>query len=368
MFETNPRGLLLAAACASALLAPTGASAATGGVSLTGAEPKVSQVSCAAAQTCARGEVLRVTGSQLRETELVAFLGKAGTTRDDRRARPVSATDGELTVQVPSQAVSGPVQLTTADGEKVAAASRLVISGAAPAAANLGAGAAFLDGAPATLAYELTAAPASGAAVQLRRAGAGGEPLAQWPITAQSATQTWNGTLAGNSAAPGAYEFAIVGADVAKTSVNGKSGAAFTLHDFVFPIRAKHDLGQTPVNDFGGARGHKGQDMFAACGAPLVAARGGTVTQSTFQARAGNYVVITTTTGESHVYMHLRSSSPLRTGTKVATGEPVGQVGDTGVASGCHLHFELWTAPGWMVGGGKAIDPLPTLRLWDAAT
>lgn len=283
MPETNPRGLLLTAACAAALLAPAGATAATGGVPLRGEEPQVSQAGCAATQKCARGEVLRVTGSQLHSTKLVSFLGKSNTKRDDRRVRPVSTSPSELTVRVPRQAVSGPVQLTTAEGEKVSASARVVISGTAPA------------------------------------------------------------------------------------TTNGKSGTAFALHDFVFPIRAKHDLGQGPVNNFGGGRGHKGQDMFAACGAPVVAARGGTVSQSTFQARAGNYVVITTSTGQSDVYMHLQSRSTMRRGEKIATGSPIGQVGDTGVASGCHLHFELWTAPGWMV-GGKAINPLPTLRLWDAAT
>jgi murein DD-endopeptidase MepM/ murein hydrolase activator NlpD len=40
-------------------------------------------------------------------------------------------------------------------------------------------------------------------------------------------------------------------------------------------------------------------------------------------------------------------------------------VGETGRASGCHLHFELWTAPGWYK-GGRAVDPLPTLRRWDS--
>lgn len=133
----------------------------------------------------------------------------------------------------------------------------------------------------------------------------------------------------------------------------------------LFPIRARHDLGQTPTNNFGGARGHKGQDMFAACGSPIVAARGGTVTKRAFQARAGNYVVITTDTGESHVYMHMAAPSPLTQGDDVVTGEAVGQVGDTGVAEGCHLHFELWTAPGWYL-GGKAVDPLPRLKAWDA--
>jgi murein DD-endopeptidase MepM/ murein hydrolase activator NlpD len=40
-------------------------------------------------------------------------------------------------------------------------------------------------------------------------------------------------------------------------------------------------------------------------------------------------------------------------------------VGDTGDASACHLHFEIWTAPGWY-DGGHVIDPLASLQAWDS--
>ena len=49
----------------------------------------------------------------------------------------------------------------------------------------------------------------------------------------------------------------------------------------------------------------------------------------------------------------------------VRTGQPIGIVGETGDAIGCHLHFEIWAAPGWYE-GGSPIDPLPYLERWDA--
>ena len=65
--------------------------------------------------------------------------------------------------------------------------------------------------------------------------------------------------------------------------------------------------------------------------------------------------------GTSQAYMHLRSAATVRRGDRVETGHPLGQVGDTGRATGCHLHFELWTAPGWYQ-GGEPVDPLPWLQ------
>jgi murein DD-endopeptidase MepM/ murein hydrolase activator NlpD len=130
--------------------------------------------------------------------------------------------------------------------------------------------------------------------------------------------------------------------------------------DGVFPIAGRHSYG-TETNHFGGGRGHQGEDVFAKCGTPLVAVYDATVQHKAFQSRAGNYVVLQTADGASYAYMHLQSPSSLRKGDVVTAGEPVGKVGDTGRASGCHLHFEQWTAPGWYE-GGSPVDPLPLLK------
>ena len=128
-----------------------------------------------------------------------------------------------------------------------------------------------------------------------------------------------------------------------------------------FPIAGPHEIGMTVAQRFGGPRGHEGQDIFAECGTALVAAHGGVVQHVDAEARAGNYVVIALADGTSEAYMHMAEPTPLQEGDQVAAGQPIGLVGDTGDAEGCHLQFELWTAPGWYE-GGEPIDPLPTLR------
>jgi murein DD-endopeptidase MepM/ murein hydrolase activator NlpD len=138
-----------------------------------------------------------------------------------------------------------------------------------------------------------------------------------------------------------------------------------TAETGVFPINGEHDMGQSTTNDFGGARGHGGQDMFAACGTPLVASVTGTVQAKGYQSAAGHYVVLQDQERRSHVYMHMASASGLDQGDSVEAGQPVGAVGQTGRSTGCHLHFELWTGPGWY-SGGEAIDPLPRLRQWES--
>ena len=143
-----------------------------------------------------------------------------------------------------------------------------------------------------------------------------------------------------------------------------KPKLTFGLFDYIFPVRDKHTYG----DGIGAPRGdhtHQGQDISAACGAKLVAAQGGTVTVNAYQASgAGYYMVIDTVGGTDQVYMHLAYASALTVGTVVKTGQTIGQVGTTGRSSGCHLHFEMWSAPGWF-SGGTLIDPTALMRAWD---
>ena len=127
-----------------------------------------------------------------------------------------------------------------------------------------------------------------------------------------------------------------------------------------FPVLGKVHYGGDAAH-FGGGRGHDGQDVFAGCGTPMVAAMAGKVVDAKFHGSAGNYVVIETEGGRHHFYAHLRLPAAVEPGEKVRAGRRLGSVGQTGNAWDCHLHFEIWTAPGWYR-GGRAIDPKPFLR------
>ena len=84
-----------------------------------------------------------------------------------------------------------------------------------------------------------------------------------------------------------------------------------------------------------------------------MAARGGKVKTKAYQSRAGNYLVIDGDgTGNDYAYMHMAAPSPFEEGDRVYTGQQIGQVGETGRASGCHLHFEAWSAPGLVLAAG----------------
>lgn len=184
----------------------------------------------------------------------------------------------------------------------------------------------------------------------------------------------WDGTTSeGKPARNGRYSFRISPQGSTEAAARASTSSepvstGFALYGYAFPILGPHEFGGA-AGRFGAGRSghtHQGQDTMAACGTPLVAARGGTVQYAGYQYAAGNYVVIDGKgTSYDFMYAHLAEPSPLKTGDAVRTGQPIGIVGDTGDASACHLHFEMWTAPGWYEGGGP-LDPLPYLEKWDA--
>jgi len=134
-----------------------------------------------------------------------------------------------------------------------------------------------------------------------------------------------------------------------------------------FPVAGRFDLGG-PDGRFGAGRPghiHEGQDIRAAAGTPVVAPYAGLVSRTSYQAGgAGEYVVLDAVDGRDYFFAHcVRGSTAVAEGAVVAAGQQLCQVGNSGTASGPHLHFEIWNV-GWRIPGGFPIDPLPELRAW----
>ncbi len=130
----------------------------------------------------------------------------------------------------------------------------------------------------------------------------------------------------------------------------------------VFPVAGAHTLG----DGFGAARSghtHQGQDIMAACGTPEVAVSRAKVKFVSFQGAAGNYVVIRNKKlHQDYMYAHLATVASVVKGQIVQPGQQIGVVGQTGDASACHLHFELWLGKWYR--GGHPVDPLPYLQTY----
>ena len=107
----------------------------------------------------------------------------------------------------------------------------------------------------------------------------------------------------------------------------------------------------------GGARSHKGIDIFAPSGRELLAVTSGYV-QRSYNNLGGNSVYLRGDNGLTYYYAHLLKYHPgANTGDRVQAGQVVGYVGNSGNAKNTpsHLHFEIKD-------GGQTINPYYTLR------
>ena len=371
----------LSAAPASASTPATGGTAFGGATAPTPAAPPpvasgvTCRTGCSALTTVRPGGTVRVLGSQVRAVTQVVFTGGRGSVDDVYApATVVDATHVDATV--PQGARSGRVELVNADGT-ASRPTRATLrigrtTGTGALAARVAQRRVLFDGsAPATLDLYGGAAAAGGASIDLLHEP-DGAVVAHWDVgpipsgTVQSIS--WDAMVNGQPAPEGRYEFHITQApssQAVRAAASPPAAASFVYLEHVFPVRGAHTYG----DGFGVARTghtHQGVDVMAACGTPLVAARGGVIKYNGTHPAAGNYLVIDgADTGVDTVYMHLRARSPLKKGAPVRTGQPIGFVGQTGDATACHLHFEEWSAPGWYT-GGAAFDPLADLKAWDA--
>lgn len=136
----------------------------------------------------------------------------------------------------------------------------------------------------------------------------------------------------------------------------------------VFPVQGPHTFGGADARFGAGRPGHihQGQDVVAAEGLPVVAPLAGTIVARDYQASAaGYYLVEDAVDGRSFFFAHCEQDSfAVTLGQAVTPGQPLCRVGQTGDATGPHLHFEIWLG-GWRRDGDShPVDPLPQLQAW----
>ncbi len=87
-------------------------------------------------------------------------------------------------------------------------------------------------------------------------------------------------------------------------------------------------------------RSHQGIDIGGSYNSPIKAADGGVVTYAGWMSGYGNYVVINHENGYQTAYGHC-ASLDVSTGDRVAKGDVIAKMGNTGRSTGTHLHFEV---------------------------
>jgi murein DD-endopeptidase MepM/ murein hydrolase activator NlpD len=108
-------------------------------------------------------------------------------------------------------------------------------------------------------------------------------------------------------------------------------------------------------------RAHLATDYAAPTGSPVVAVANGVVTFSGWDQGYGNLVRIKHASGLTSGYAHLsRISAGVRSGRSIKQGELLGLVGQTGLATGPHLHFMI-------LKNGTPVNPVPALKKGEPA-
>ena len=132
----------------------------------------------------------------------------------------------------------------------------------------------------------------------------------------------------------------------------------------VCPVAGPHRFEPTWAEERPWGRSHKGEDIHAERGTPLVAIESGTILQSGWHWSGGYGVYLEGHySGDVYYYAHMAWSAPgIKPGTVVEVGDLLGWVGSTGNATSPHLHLG-WIPdnPGRWVDLDGLADPYPLL-------
>ncbi|HXA39714.1 MAG TPA: M23 family metallopeptidase [Phenylobacterium sp.] len=147
------------------------------------------------------------------------------------------------------------------------------------------------------------------------------------------------------------YRFAR-GNDVEYFDEFGKNIKGFLLRTPVDGAHITSLFGMRKHPVLGYTRAHQGIDFGAGTGTPILAAGDGVVAQAGPWGGYGNWLRIRHSEGWDTGYGHIsRYAAGIHPGVHVHQGQVVAYVGATGLATGPHLHYEIWK-------NGQRVNPI----------
>jgi murein DD-endopeptidase MepM/ murein hydrolase activator NlpD len=148
------------------------------------------------------------------------------------------------------------------------------------------------------------------------------------------------------------YRFERPHGDVEYFDEAGKNIKGFLLRTPVDGARITSTFGMRKHPILGYTRAHQGIDFGAGEGTPILAAGDGVVLEAGRKGGYGNWLRIHHTGAWDTGYGHIsRFAKGIRPGVRVRQGQVVAYVGATGLATGPHLHYEIWEH-------GQRVNPL----------
>ena len=133
---------------------------------------------------------------------------------------------------------------------------------------------------------------------------------------------------------------------------------AATKVPYTVPVEVSHRFTsgfgtrRDPVT--GGRRAHNGIDLAGPRGTPVVSTAEGVVSFAGRQSGYGNLIKIRHAFGYETMYAHLNKIH-VKVGERIARGDHIGDMGNTGRSTGVHLHYEVRQS-------GKPVNPMTFIK------
>lgn len=136
------------------------------------------------------------------------------------------------------------------------------------------------------------------------------------------------------------------------------------IKNWVWPTRSGYTISSDyiyRINPINGRRElHAAIDISGTgYGSPIYAVTNGVTSEVSYRYQDGNYVCINHNNGYYTCYAHMARQA-VKVNETVERGQVIGYVGNSGWATGPHLHFEVWIGKPW--NGGRRINPWTMYR------